>query len=239
MGKPVAVYDAMGGPDTPFTDPGGKHSGGPTHPGKYTLHSATQHVSSSWPYSRIVWGAPLKEDPATNDVLYQDRHGKWHSVRARVFDGNKSVNVPDELKDVNFRYISGRYELPATWIFNDFGHTTWYMFKDLDGDGKLNPKKGEKIHNEFIHTTPKNEFQSKEDPKSVVLEHSHGCVHVKPLDIDEMKAKGYLKAGNLFIVHKGTDKPAVTVAAEDAAKKYKRYELHFFPGLNQIVVYGY
>lgn len=238
MATPFKIYDAKGGPDRSFKDPDGRHAGGRTHAGKYVLHHKGQHVSTSWPMSTIKWGTPIKPDLANKDVLYEE-HGKWLSVRKKLMTVSKAV-VPsmDILTAVMqvYEQMSGKLELPATWVFNDFGHATWYMFKDKDGDGKLTRKAGEKIHNEFIHTTPPTEYQYAHR-LPVVLETSHGCIHVKPSDIDEMSRKGYMKGGTVFVVHKYEDKPVITLKPMPA--KAHRFSLHFFPGLNQIVVYAH
>jgi hypothetical protein len=125
-------------------------------------------------------------------------------------------------------------KLPDTWIFNDFGHITWYM---VQANAHEAPGSKPKIHNEFIHTTQRNEYQTSHHSR-VVLEYSHGCIHIKPHDIDEMALKGYLKVGNLFIVHKYNEKPSIKINST-VAGKYSRFQVHFFPGLEQIVVCGY
>ena len=249
MGTPIKVYEAKGGLQNRALYADGR--GGPTRAGRYTLLMKTQHVSHSWgPWSEVRWGAQVKEDPAAKDVLFHDdKTRKWKSVRAlfksdpkvrRAARASKidldTVDIREIVKE-KYQELSGKYELPATWVFNDFGHATWYLFEDKNADGKLN-KGSEKISNQFLHTTPANEAQSAAGQK-VELDYSHGCMHVKPLDIDEMAAQGYLKSGGRFVVHRYGEKPVIKVNPLSAGKKYHRYEVHFFPGLEQIVVYGF
>jgi hypothetical protein len=42
--------------------------------------------------------------------------------------------------------------LPSTWVFNDFGHVTCFLYKDLNRNRHRDPN--EPIHGEFLHTTP-------------------------------------------------------------------------------------
>jgi hypothetical protein len=246
----IASYPAMGGPRKHFKD--GPHFGGPTQPGTYVLLRKVQHVSHSWTWSKVRWGARLKEDAANNDVLFEDDRGAWESVSTVVFQGYKLVNfegkVMSVLEAVKHYYAQltrdpANHKVPATWVFNDFGHATWYMFVDKDGDGKFSPKKGEKIHSQFIHTTPLNEYQWEQektrkhpDPSRVILEYSHGCIHVKPQDFDEMVAKHYLKSGTHFVVHSYATRPKKKKL--EPGYRGKKTELHFFPSTSEIIVYA-
>jgi hypothetical protein len=248
MATVVAIYDAKGGDPAnvkPKADADGKHFAGLTHSGSYLLHHTAQHVSGTWAFSKVRWGVPIKEDPAHKDVLYEEPKGHWHSVRKKLLAGVKGadkVDVIEELKDVwvKIQEAAGSptkdRTLPSTWQFNDFGHATWYMVKE-------NPKKpfkplSGKIHPEFLHTTQVNEYQDAPG-LPVLLDYSHGCIHVTPDDMDDMNVQGYLKSGVRFVVHRYDAKPAVSVDPAAAGKKFKRYEVHFFPGIEKVVVYGY
>ena len=255
--EPIASYDAKGGdPENikPVKDKDGKHSAGLTTPGKFKLHHAGMHVSNSWNFSKVKWGVRIKESPATDDVLYEDPPGQWHSVRKKLFGEHATAKNSDVIYVLMYLYEriapNCPTRLPSTWIFNDFGHATWYMVKVNDSpETESKPKARQmllskpvapprpKIHNEFIHTTQRNEYQTSH-LRRVILEYSHGCIHVKPHDIDEMAEKGYLKVGNWFIVHKYNEKPSIKINTA-AATKYSRFQLHFFPGLELIVVCGY
>jgi lipoprotein-anchoring transpeptidase ErfK/SrfK len=72
--------------------------------------------------------------------------------------------------------------LITTWNKNDFGKWSW----NLKNNGHRTPY--------FIHTTPDDEAATAAG-KSFELVQSHGCVHLRPRDRDEMMAVGALKAG--------------------------------------------
>ena len=256
--EPIASYDAKGGDPKnvkPIKDKDGKHSAGLTTAGRYKLDHSGKHVSNTWGYSKIRWGVPIKESPGDNDVLFEDPPGQWQSVRKRLLGDSERARNTDVIGGLLRVYEqiapNCTSKLPATWVFNDFGHVTWYMVRMGSGDKSPAAKpKTEgawlsrpamstkpKIHNEFIHTTQRNVYQTSHH-EPVMLEYSHGCVHIRPHDIDEMAEKGYLKAGNLFIVHKYDEKPMIKMNPA-AATKYHRFQLHFFPGLESIVIYGY
>jgi hypothetical protein len=257
--EPIASYPALGGDPkniNPVKDPDGKHSAGLTTAGKFKLLRSGMHVSNTWNFSKIKWGVPIKESPGTRDVLYEDPPGQWHSVRKKLMGDTASARNTDVVAGLMYFYEriapNCPARLPATWIFNDFGHVTWYMVQangTPESESNQNPQDRKrtllqpawmqkpKIHNEFIHTTQRNEYQTSHH-RPVVLEYSHGCIHIKPRDIDEMAEKGYLKVGNWFIVHNYNEKPTIKINAA-AANKYGRFQLHFFPGLGRIVVCGY
>ncbi len=223
--KVVESVDAVGGPEKVSKD--GSHTRGPTKPGRYTLTPKMQFLSTgprSWPLSSIRWGTPIRWDLAKDDVFYNER-GRWHSVRQRVFDGDRSVWVIDSLEQLlsQYQYGAGVREYPKTWIFNDFGHVTYLL---LDH--------GEHEIDDFIHSTPDDEYRTAHR-LPVQLCESHGCVHVKPAVLDEMASKGYLKGGVHFVVHKFGELPARTIIP---MKGSRRFELHFYPSARKIFVYG-
>lgn len=239
--EPIATYDAKGGDPAninPKKDEDGRHSAGLTTAGKFKLHHAGMHVSNSWNFSKIRWGVPIKEAPGGSDVLYEDPPGHWHSVRSKLVGDSPSARKTDVVYGLMHMYEriapNCPAKLPNTWIFNDFGHITWYMVQASAHDAAGSKPK---IHDEFIHTTQRNEYQTSHH-RRVILEYSHGCIHIKPRDIDEMAQKGYLKVGNLFIVHKYNERPSIKINAA-AAGRYHRFQLHFFPGLERIIVCGY
>jgi hypothetical protein len=78
------------------------------------------------------------------DVLVQ-LSGKWRRV-ADVSGATKR-----EIENYH-HYLYGIAKVPATWVFNDFGHVTCFMFKDKNGNRKLDPGVGERIHGEFFFT---------------------------------------------------------------------------------------
>ena len=87
---------------------------------------------------------------------------------------------------------------------------------------------------DFIHTTPGNEADTLQ-AKPVILSESHGCIHVKPVDIDAMISSGYLRPGNVVEVHPYTEK--LIPARLTRTHKRRNIEVHFFPFLELIAVY--
>jgi hypothetical protein len=133
-----------------------------------------------------------------------------------------------------YKRLFGKHEMPKTWVFNDFGHITCFIAKDLNHDG-IWEKSTEKIHHQFFHTTPPDEGQTFQN-FPVNLVESHGCIHVKPHDIDEMIAKGYMKKGNMAYVHDYATSPLGPTAIEPAQPPYS---LHFFPGMKKLFIKGH
>lgn len=70
----------------------------------------------------------------------------------------------------------------------------------------------------------------------MTLGESHGCIHMKPADIDDMMSRRLLKKAVLVIVHRYAEsripfmKPKVGHAPP--------YEIHFYPGVRQICAVG-
>jgi hypothetical protein len=149
--EPIAIYDALGGDPTninPVKDKDKKHSAGLTTAGKFRLHHHGMHVSNSWDFSKIKWGVPIKESPATDDVLYEDPPGQWHSVRKRLKGPHATARNTDIIWELMYIYEriapNCPAKLPKTWIFNDFGHITWYM---VQANAHEAPGSKPKIHN--------------------------------------------------------------------------------------------
>ena len=88
---------------------------------------------------------------------------------------------------------------------------------------------------EYLHTTPFNEFYT-DHSVSFNLSSSHGCTHIRPKDIDTFIANGYVKKGSVVEVKPYTE----TYIPLNFEAVYGRpdYELHFYPGLQKIVVYS-
>ena len=107
--------------------------------------------------------------------------------------------------------LYGIRRIPDTWIFND-----------------------ERIHGQFHHTTPFNEAQTALG-LPVRLEESHGCVHLKPVDIQEMITAGYMRKNAKVTVHRYADRKIPPVRA---GRGRPPFEMHFFPGMRQLLVLG-
>lgn len=218
----VAYYDAMGGPSKPEMGDDGFEKK-PTTKGSYVLSSCGKHVSTRYRlFGRVPWGTRLKEE---NKVLKVLIDGKWQPL------SKYSTVTKEELEDEYF-YLYKKRTLPDKWVFNDFGHMTCYYFIDINHNGVFDGK-SERIQGEFIHTTPKSEAENVLY-HTVELEGSHGCIHVKPNDIDEMIKKGYLVKGNLVVVHSyKQDVPIGRLGIGRAP-----FEFHFYPKSKKVVIYG-
>jgi hypothetical protein len=220
----VAEYDAVGGPAIARDDGYGRMKE-PTEAGEYVIVGCWKHVSQSqWAYSKIEWGSPLRKQNGIVEVLVS---GLWHPLEQYC-----QVSESDLVSWYYSNY--GKNELPQTWVFNDFGHITCFIAKDLNHDGKWN-KNSEKIHHQFFHTTPGDEASSFLR-KPIELKESHGCIHVKPHDIDEMIARGYMKQGNMVYIHDYGTRPLGPTIPEPAQLPYS---LHFFPGPKKLFVMGH
>jgi len=87
-------------------------------------------------------------------------------------------------------------------VFNDFGPYALRYFKDRNRNRTLDA--GEALMGEMIHTTPEDEAHS-ERGMTLALQHSHGCIHVRPADRELMLRAGAFRPGTLLIVHKGQE----------------------------------
>ncbi len=121
-------------------------------------------------------------------------------------------------------------------MFNDFGHITCFIAKDTNRNEKWD-KGSEKIHYQFFHTTPRDEALTDLNLENEIkLSESHGYLHVKPKNIDEMIAKEYMKKGNLVYIYDYTLQPLEYMKAQIANPPYS---LHFYPGIKKLLVMGY
>lgn len=218
----VATYAGKGGPRK--SEMGGDgFSAGPTDSGNYVLAYCGAHSSQRYQaWSRIRWGSQIEE---RGGKLYVKHDGRW-----RRFSSLTSVTRDDIM--AYHRDLYGVAKIPDRWVFNDFGHVTCYFFKDRNGNRRLDD--GERIHGEFIHPTPVDEAATAQG-LPVTLAPSHGCIHVKPKEVDEMIARGYMKRGNRITIHKYDDGlPALESDPAGAAP----FEVHFYPGVDTILVLG-
>jgi hypothetical protein len=113
------------------------------------------------------------------------------------------------------------HSLPTHWPFNDFGHAVWYM---------VNAKTGVESE-QFLHETPENERQE-ELKLPVVLEYSHGCVHVRLADVDEMMKKHFLVNGTRFVIHRYNE-VAPSLSTVRNGHHHHKYVLHFSLGASR------
>ncbi|PZP52275.1 MAG: hypothetical protein DI598_01110 [Pseudopedobacter saltans] len=236
------AYDAHGGPKIRYKAPDG-YWADPTDRGRYLIGKIEKHVSpQKYFYSSIPWGSPLI---LINGILNVKIHGKWIPITT-VNSEWKKLSNSDAIKlvkeanesfrtdnlNIDFRYV------PDKWIFNDFGHISVKYFKDSNGNGHQDKNEIEK--SDFIHTTPQDEIETyrakrNKNVPQINLSQSHGCIHVKPNDIDAMIAKGYLAKGNVVQVHGYNEKKIPQFI--NIKKRISLYEAHFFPGLLKMVIY--
>jgi L,D-transpeptidase catalytic domain len=221
----VATFDAVGGPSKLVKAPGDRYYAGPTDAGTYRVSHCGKHSSPSYPmWSKIRWGSEIKEEGGEIMVMHDK---KWQPLKTLS---------PLVTRDVLMRRneeLYGKREVPKKWLFNDFGHMTCYFYKDRNNNKKRD--KDEQLNREYFHTTPDDEAASAAG-RPITLSTSHGCIHLKPDDIDEMIAKGYFKSSNKVVVH--GYKAKVPAAWADEPTATAPFEVHFFPGENKVVVTG-
>lgn len=238
--KLVKTYEACGGPppERAYADRGG-HSADPTREGSYVLDAAEHHTTDSWPTSTIPWGARIRLRPDQDLEFSRDDGRTWlpgtgpNGVVTRAWiafeqrtragaaaaanaqhkgdPGWKQVTpaplTPDEITAIingsrQFFYRDG--QLLPTWEMNDFGNWAWNMM--------ASSSRGLSRTDLYVHTTPQNE-QATAANQPFQLTQSHGCVHIRPRDRDEMMTLGYLQKGVRFVVKKyGVKGPAAGAA---------------------------
>jgi len=220
----IATFDAVGGPAKLQRAEGDRFWAGPTDAGVYRVARCARHSSPSYAdWSKVLWGSEIKDEAGQIFVKHQDR---WQTLKAVSPKMTREALMQRNLE------LYGKYELPTRWLFNDFGHMTCYFYKDRNGNGRLD--KDERIHTEYFHTTPDDEAATAQG-RPVTLSQSHGCIHLKPNDIDTMIEKGYFAPGNAVVVHSYEARVPHWSAEENGAKPF---EVHFFPGLKKVVVTG-
>lgn len=252
----IKEFAAHGGPSTK-TMGGDGHEMTPTQSGRFVIAKIEKHISygkyALW--SGVPWGAGLK---FSGDVTYIDigNKGLWQRLSAyrplwlKEYGTEDAIkkNILDYWKEIAFVHNPGttiplyRLQNPDKWVFNDFGHVSVKYFRDTNHNGILD--RNEQILGDFIHTTPGdeatsffNKTQAATLPKTPInLPGSHGCIHVKPDEIDAMISSGYLKKGQSIVVHPYND---LQMTSNIKADRYTRagYEAHFFPGLYKIAIY--
>lgn len=175
-----------------------------TPDGEYSFDSAFEKKSASWKRSWVSDTAPLRWTTDGKDVEYQDQDGKWRLLTGEEaeFTGFDAPQKPfkDKIKSSLYQAASQQKKdgtwirprpfevddtldakggLRETWDLNDFGSKS-ISIRDSNGDPMTI----------FFHSSPKDE-----NPEEY-LEYSHGCVHMKPDDIEVMD--GYLEKGSVI-----------------------------------------
>ncbi len=183
-------YEAWGGPSSIGDDP--RMAEEPTWPGEYIIDKAHPYRTNTWPLSRIKWGTPLRDMPAKNDVWYQLPEDKWGSIKAdHKISRTDIINLYLNLYAVR--------KVPKKWVFNDFGPIAIRWFKDLNGNKVLDGK--ERLSGQMFHTTQANEAEHARG-LPINMTYSHGCIHLKPAEREQLFAIGAFKPGTRFVVHK-------------------------------------
>ena len=192
-------YVARGGPPTRYPDRG--HWAVPTPAGTYRLGPQHHHVTNSWPMSCIPWDANLRV--GSDQEIEFETGGIWlratgsygRFTKLWLAESAKRLGRPltmSEKVQVNQACRRLFYDtggtLMASWTKNDFGKWAWNLFR---GGAKT-------VY--YVHTTPDDELATVTPGATVSLDNSHGCVHLRPADRDEMMTKGYLKKGRIFEV---------------------------------------
>lgn len=196
-------YPIAAGPKRAKLDEASGHMAGPTHPGHYRLGVREHHTTKNWPSSTIPWGATLRKG-ADGEVEFSSDGTRWTKVTGphgvtteaqirmwRNMLAQKGAHMDAaELRRLAIRrvrqaFLDEKGDLVVNvWLKNDFGVWSWRLH-DL----------GSKHRNAyFIHTTPDNEAADAAG-RAFFLGQSHGCIHVRPKDRNEMMERGYLKPG--------------------------------------------
>jgi hypothetical protein len=259
--KKLKTFDAHGGLSQDLLDdnPALKSQDySSTRAGRYVVYSITKHVSGSkWLYSSVPWGTTINFNWIEHRV-YIKKDGKL--VKLSEYNSQWAKYADTDLYDHLLKMYQNNYmsyymkPFPDTWIFNDFGHVSIKYFKDTNNNFSLDKK--ESIVSDFIHTTPGDEaktaYNKVVEPrfsKPIMLENSHGCIHVKPDNINELIDRGYLSKGSTIQIHEYATALVIpnTLEVKNVNPK-KMFEVHFFPrsdktnknisGSGQLVVYS-
>ncbi|MBI4435376.1 L,D-transpeptidase [Candidatus Uhrbacteria bacterium] len=198
-GKKMVLLEAFPGNGGPASgvawEPGlPGHVMSRTPDGEFTFDRTLEKKSPSWKFSWLADTAPLRWAEDGKEVEYQDQDGKWRLLTGEdaefVVYGAPQKPFREQKKSHLYRQAShevvGRGvvpplpftaedaldengELRAIWDRNDFGPTSIRM-KDARGE----------LMSVFFHSSPGDEGSE------AVLDTSHGCIHMKPDDIESM-----------------------------------------------------
>ena len=203
----VTTAVAWGGPaKEQLARPGEPFGAGPTDPGEYVVWGIEpHHTTRKWPFSKIPWGAPLEVSPENpDDVLWQERLGRWRSLNALLGHKNATAVVAGM-----YQRLYGRRMVPPCWVFNDFGPRAVRYFIDSNKNGVWD--RGDQMKGEMFHTTPDNEAEEAvfrrdhpgwaADPPVGMFE-SHGCIHMRPTEFGRLITAGAFTRGTRLTIHR-------------------------------------
>lgn len=162
----------------------------PTPAGHYVLGNQEHHVSLFWPNSVVPWGVIVRQ---RNNVIEYQSGNRWIAASGSTGKVTKAILLgcardkkPCSVKTASRMAFDAFFDdygrLISPWAQNDFGPWAW----NLKRHGRWTPY--------YIHTTPKNEAATMAG-NAIHLVQSHGCIHIRPSDRDEMMQKGYLRGG--------------------------------------------
>lgn len=220
-GKLVAQIEACAGPPpgNESSGPGG-HSAGATPYGNYVLGYLEHHATINWPYSAVPWSAKLREN-AKKEIEFSKDGGKtWLPATGQNGITTQAFNLFAERTEASNAKVEHRPAVPLSQAQKDGNNLaarrlfynppgTLRPFYDLNdfGEWSWNLTQNAGRTQYYLHTTPADEHATTAG-KPVTLTNSHGCVHIKPADRNDWKAKGYFKAGNpFFVAHYGNQGP--------------------------------
>ncbi|HEY4187652.1 MAG TPA: hypothetical protein VGP07_21420 [Polyangia bacterium] len=178
-----------------------------TTAGAYIVESYAPYLTKTWQWSRLPWGTPLRVDGENQQLFFREvTGGAWRKL-AEVIPEITLGDVRDrfvalygdgEGPDARWRYDRDGDGIPDQWIFNDFGPYALRYFVDRNRNRRFDA--GERMMGEMIHTTPEDEARALRGV-SFSLQHSHGCIHVRPADRERMVRAGAFRRGTLLVVH--------------------------------------
>lgn len=182
-GTVVEKFPAKGGDPTMAGSPGGWEL---TNSGTFFITRIEKHRSGGrWPLSQYTWGETVRLDINTRGVFGWGKTTPDFTLSEDDFN-NFYANHPAVLKARR----SGAGFVFVPYYINDFGHITIKMAPDSNNNGILDPDERGKMSAHFMHTTPDSELAKMLGAEDTyILDYSHGCIHVKPSDIDTLIAK--------------------------------------------------
>jgi hypothetical protein len=181
-----------------------------TTAGTYVVDSFGPYQTKTWQWSRLAWGTPLRVEADDRLLYYDARTEQWRRVHevipevtlADIRERFLALYKEGGDNDDRWRYDRDGDGVPDQWIFNDFGPYALRYFEDRNRNRKLDAQ--EKLMGEMIHTTVEDEAHSlREMPFK--LQHSHGCIHIRPADREGMVRVGAFRRGTLLIVHRPSE----------------------------------
>lgn len=194
--KVMGTFSAYGGPSKLGSDP--RMAEEPTTPGVYRIGKTETYRTPTWLMSKIKWGVELQDQGAgKDDVYYKLANGRWASVKKDT--GITRATIMQQYYD-----LYGQNKVPSTWVFNDFGPIAIRWYKDVNDNKKQDANEPES--GQMFHTTP-NDEASVFLGQPLRMTESHGCIHLNPIERDQLIKMGAFNPGTLFTVHGYDESP--------------------------------